>query len=524
MKHGLPQPIYEIAVAPISSVGFSQSANPAVADLNSGDGSVPENSDPAAHTLPKMVGIVTGPRWSICPFSKNTNGAAGTMSHTDEFPTLADTCDFLKSLEKPSVAQLLADAKRAGTVAVQARSGVGSHAQMVDLLSKIENEASPDILTITIDSYSRLCMFDDAHRILHTNPGELNGYPLVAHGWRRGRELNRITKQPLDIRHGSPVADRLFETAIASGITSFEGGGVSYNLPYAKRVPLEASIGSWRKIDRLCGELAGRGIIVSREMFGTLTAVLIPPSTSLAISFLEAISAARDGVQCLLIAYPQGGNALQDIAALRSIDVLARRYLPSGPPVYPVLHQYMGPFPRDRARASALILLGGLVAKLGGATKVVTKTYEEAFGIPTAEANIDGIRLTRCALARMFDFIELDKSAIAEEMHWIEREVAELIDPIVGATDLHGAIIEAFNEGRLDVPFSPSIYTRKEVMSVRDPQGAIRYLSCDKLPFSENTRRRNREMLRETAAPQEQFRDILSSIYFLGDKSDEYQP
>ncbi|MQX95949.1 methylaspartate mutase [Sinorhizobium medicae] len=446
------------------------------------------------------------------------------MSHTDEFPTLADTCDFLKSLEKTSVAQLLADTKRSGAVAVQARSGVGSHREMLELLSTIEAKASPDILTITIDSYSRLRMFDKANQMLHTNPEGLNGYPLVAHGWRRGRELNRLTKQPLDIRHGSPIADRLFKTAIASGITSFEGGGVSYNLPYAKRVPLEASLASWRKIDRLCGVLADRGIIVSREMFGTLTAVLVPPSTSLAIGFLEAISAARDGVQCLLIAFPQGGNTLQDIAALRSIDVLARQYLPSGPPVYPVLHQYMGPFPRDRPKASALILLGGLVAKLGGATKVVTKTYEEAMGIPTTEANIDGIRLTRCALARMFDFMQLDESAIAEEMHWIEREVAELIDPIVGATDLHGAIIEAFNEGRLDVPFSPSIYTQGKVIPVRDPHGAIRYLSCDKLPFSGDTRRRNREMLRETAAPRESFREIQDSIFFLGDKSDVYQP
>lgn len=444
------------------------------------------------------------------------------MSRTHELPTLTETCSFIKSLEKPSVAQVLAKAKRTGAVAVQARSGVGGHGEMLELLSRLEAEASPDILALTIDSYSRLRMFDHASRVLETNPAALNGYPLVTHGWRRGRDLNQRTKQPLDIRHGSPVADRLFETAIASGITSFEGGGLSYNLPYAKKIPLEESIASWRRIDRLCGHLAAEGIIVSRELFGTLTAVLIPPSTSLAITLLEAISAARDGVQCLLISYPQGGNTLQDIAALRSIDALGQRYLPPGPRVYPVLHQYMGPFPRDKAKASGLILLGGLVAKLGGATKVVTKTYEEALGIPTVEANIEGIRLTRCALARMFDFIELDESAIAEEMHWIEREVVEMVDPILETRDLHKAVVDAFKAGRLDVPFSPSIFTRGDVIPVRDPQGAIRYLSCAELPFSEPTRRRNREMLRKTAAPQDQFRDIAASVYFFGDHSDVY--
>ncbi|MER9191547.1 hypothetical protein [Mesorhizobium australicum] len=444
------------------------------------------------------------------------------MSDARGLPTLADTCDYLKSLNKPCVAQVLAEAKRTGAIAVQPRSGVGGHDEMLALLSRIEAEASPDILTLTIDSYSRLRMFDHASRILATNPAALNGYPLVAHGWPRGRELNERTKRPLDIRHGSPIADHLFETAIASGITSFEGGGVTYNLPYAKKVPLEDSIASWRRIDGLCGELADQGIIVSREMFGTLTAVLIPPSTSLAIAFLEAISAARDGVRCLLIAYPQGGNTLQDVAALRSIDVLARRYLSSGPRVYSVLHQYMGPFPRDKAKASALILLGGLVAKLGGATKVVTKTYEEALGIPTVEANIDGIQLTRCGLARMFDFTALDESAITEEMHWIEREVAELIDPLVEASDLHKAIVEAFEAGRLDVPFSPSIFTRGEVVPVRDPQGAIRYLSCIGLPFSETTRRRNREMLRKTTAPQEQVQEIADNVYFFADQSNIY--
>jgi methylaspartate mutase epsilon subunit len=444
------------------------------------------------------------------------------MSATRELPRLADTCQFIRSLNKQSVAQLLAKAKETGRVAVQPRSGVGGHEEMIALLTRIENEAGPDILTLTMDSYSRLGMFDHARRVLETNPAALNGYPLVVHGWRRGRDINRRTKQPLDIRHGSPIANRLFDTAIASGITSFEGGGISYNLPYAKKVSLAESLASWRRIDRTCGELAELGVVVSREMFGTLTAVLIPPSISLAITLLEASCAAREGVRCLLISYPQGGNTVQDIAALRSIEVLAKRYLPAGPCLYPVLHQYMGPFPHDRGKASALILLGGLVARLGGAVKVVTKTYQEALGIPTVEANVDGIRLTRCALAKLFDFIAIDEAAILDEMEWIQREVAELIDPLIRAKDLSKAIVDAFEGGRLDVPFSPSLFTRGDVIPIRDSAGAIRYLSYGGLPVSDTTRGRNQEMLKRTTTLDQHLRDIAADVSYLSDRSGIY--
>ena len=198
---------------------------------------------------------------------------------------------------------------------------------MLALLQALEAGASPDILTITVDSHTRLKRFDNALRSLTLNPGDLNGYPLVTHGWQRGRELNEAVRVPLEIRHGSPDARILFEYAVASGITSFEGGGISYNLPYSKNVPLAESLQCWREVDALTGELARHGLFVDRELFGTLTAVLVPPSISLAISVLEAVAAAREGVRCISISYPQGGNLAQDVAALRAIPLLARRYL-----------------------------------------------------------------------------------------------------------------------------------------------------------------------------------------------------
>lgn len=410
-------------------------------------------------------------------------------------PPLGESVDYVRALGKPTAAEVLDRCRAAGRVAVQPRCGVGGHRQMLDLLLALEHGAAPDLLTLTIDSHTRLRRFEQALRVLNTNPADLNGYPLVTHGWRRGRELNEAVRAPLEVRHGSPDARRLFEVAIAAGITSFEGGGISYNLPYAKAVPLETSLAAWRAVDRRCGELAGLGLTVDRELFGTLTAVLVPPAISLAVSVVEAVLAAAEGVRCLSIAYPQGGHLEQDIAALRAIPELARRYLPAGVVVHPVLHEFMGVFPRERRHAEDLILYGALVARLGGASKLITKTHQEAYGIPDAQANVDGLRLADRANSPLLDFLAPREDRIADERDWILDEVADIVSDLLAAPDLTAAVLAAFEDGRLDIPFSASRYARSEVIPARGPDGAVRALSTGRLPLSDRNRRRNADAL-----------------------------
>ncbi len=412
-------------------------------------------------------------------------------------PSLRESAAYVRSLGKPTVADVLRYSYASGRVAVQPRCGVGGHAEMKALLRTLENEAQPDILTLTIDSHTRLKRFDQAARTLRTRPQDLNGYPLVTHGWRRGRDLNESVSAPIEVRHGSPDARALFETSVAAGLTSFEGGGISYNLPYAKNVPLAESLAAWSVVDEQCGELAELGVIVERELFGTLTAVLVPPSISLAISVLEAVLASRAGVRCISVAYPQGGHMAQDVAALRAIPLLARRYLDEGIEIFPVLHEFMGVFPRERRDAEDLILYGALVARLGGAAKVITKTYLEAAGIPDARANIDGLRLAERANSPLVHLMSLDEGQVAEELAWIMTEVAEIVDPVLQQGNTSEAIVAAFDDGRLDIPFSASRYARSLVIPKRDTTGAVRYLDPGGLPLSKRTLGRHREHLRD---------------------------
>ncbi|KJK38653.1 methylaspartate mutase [Streptomyces variegatus] len=427
-------------------------------------------------------------------------------------PGLRESVSYITSLGKPTVAQVLGEVRARRRVAVQPRCGVGGHEEMKALLLALETEAEPDVLTVTIDSHTRLRRFEEAARTLATRPEDLNGYPLVAHGWRRGRELNEAVAAPLEVRHGSPDPRILFDVCLASGITSFEGGGISYNLPYAKAVPLATSLAAWEAVDRRCGELAEAGVVVDRELFGTLTAVLVPPSVSLAVSVLEAVLAARAGVRCVSVAYPQGGHLAQDVAALEAIPELAGRYLPAGVDVHPVLHAFMGVFPRLRGNAEDLILYGALVARLGGASKIITKTHQEALGIPGTRANIEGLRLADRCNSPLLGFLSVDRDQVRREREWILAEVDEIVEPVLARREPIPAIVEAFDRGTLDIPFSASRFARSRVIPKRDPEGAVRYLSAGGLPLSAGTLARHRELLCLPAGPSPSARSVLADL------------
>ena len=198
------------------------------------------------------------------------------------------------------------------------------------------------------------------------------------------------------------MQDYLAEITHASGWTSNEGGGISYNIPYAKNVTLEKTILDWQYCDRLVGFYEEQGISINREPFGPLTGTLVPPSTSNAVAIIEALLAAEQGVKNITVGYGQCGNLIQDVAAIRALEEQCDEYLKANgyKDVYltTVFHQWMGGFPADEAKAFGVISTGAATAALAGATKVIVKTPHEAIGIPTKEANAQGIKATKMTL------------------------------------------------------------------------------------------------------------------------------
>ena len=173
------------------------------------------------------------------------------------------------------------------------------------------------------------------------------------HGLGGCRRVTEAVTKPIQVRHGTPDARLLAEISLAGGFTSFEGGGISYNIPYAKKVELGDSLRAWRYIDRLVGWYEENGVSINREPFGPLTGTLLPPFIGHTVAILEGLLALEQGAKSITLGYGQGGNVLQDLAALSSLRELAGEYFEKAGftdfDLTIVFHQWMGGFPEDEA-------------------------------------------------------------------------------------------------------------------------------------------------------------------------------
>ena len=259
---------------------------------------------------------------------------------------------------------------------IQPRAGVPLIEEHIRLLRHLETEGGADLLPTTIDAYTRLNRYEDAQHGIEESEASgkamLNGFPAVNHGVAGCRRVTSAVNAPVQVRHGTPDARLLAEITLAGGFTSFEGGGISYNIPYAKNVSMEHTLLTWQYVDRLTGYYEERGISINREPFGPLTGTLVPPCVSNAVAIIEALVAAEQGVRNITVGYGQCGNLVQDVAAIHALREQVKEYLErfgyTDCNISTVLHQWMGGFPQDEARAFAVICWGSAAAALAKAT------------------------------------------------------------------------------------------------------------------------------------------------------------
>lgn len=440
---------------------------------------------------------------------------------------LNEAISYLSSLPKEKIADhVLKKADSTKKTLLQPRAGVPILKEHILLLQYLQKEGGADILPTTIDSYTRQNRYREAQigieESLREGKSLLNGFPAVNYGVKGCREIIENVDVPVEVRHGTPDARLLAEITLASGFTSFEGGGITYNIPYAKDVPLENSILYWQYVDYLVGIYSENGIIINRESFGPLTGTLVPPSISIAVGIIEALLAAEQGVKSFSVGYGQCGNIIQDVASINVLSKLTKEYLANfgyyDVHVTTVLHHWMGGFPEDEAKAYAVISFGTISAALSKATKIIVKTPQEAIGIPTKEANASALRNTRQILQMLEDQDFLDKNKLEEEEYIIEKEVRSILNSVfsIGEGDLVLGTVRAFSAGILDVPFSPSRYTHGRVMPIRDNDGAIRFFDFGNLPFDDEIKNYHKRKLQERAKFEKRevsFQMVLDDIY-----------
>lgn len=423
---------------------------------------------------------------------------------------LQEAVDFLKTVpDEKNFAKKLEKAKAEGITTAQPRAGVALIDEHITLLNYLDEEGGADFLPSTIDSYTRQNRYEECQvgidESIKAGRSLLNGFPAVNHGVDGCRQVYEAVNLPLQARHGTPDSRLLAEIIHAGGYTSNEGGGISYNIPYAKAVSLEKSIRDWQYCDRLVGFYEEQGIQINREPFGPLTGTLVPPSTSNAVGVLEALLAAEQGVKSITVGYGQCGNLIQDVAAVRALEEQTEEYLKkfgyNDCVITTVFHQWMGGFPEDEAKAFGVISLGSTAAGLAGATKVIVKTPHEAIGIPTKEANASGIKATKMTLNLLSGQKMPTSKELDAEIAIIKAETKCMLDKVyeLGKGDLAIGTVKAFEQGVIDIPFGPSKYNLGRMMPARDNKGAVRYLMTGNIPFTKDLKDFNRNVLEERA-------------------------
>jgi methylaspartate mutase epsilon subunit len=380
---------------------------------------------------------------------------------------------------------------------IQPRSGVSLVEEQIRLFQAFKS-AGAHALSYQVDSLTRNNNYAGADEAIResraTGLTTLNGFPVINHGVSGLRRIITEVKVPLQTRHSTRDPRLLAEISYAGGVTAFEGGAICYNIPYYKNYPLRESLKTWQYVDRLTGIYYERyGILLDREFFGTLTATLMPPSLAIAVNLIEAILAVRQGVRCVSLGYAEQGHRAQDIAAIRTLKAMAGEVLNHlgyrNIQVNTVFHQYMAAFPGEPERAEELIYNSAITMTLSGATRIIVKTPVEAVKIPTLRDNVHGIGLVMRGMADAVCH-RVDETRVAEECSIIRREVQAMLDAIIlcGGGCIAEGVVKGFSLGCLDIPFSPSVHNRHEVMTARDVEGAVRYLSCGKLPFDRELR------------------------------------
>ena len=416
-------------------------------------------------------------------------------------------------------------AKKNGRTLIQPRAGVPVVERHIELLQHLEKFGEADLLPTTIDSYTRQNRYKEAengiNESLRLDRAMLNGFPAVNHGVAKCRQVIESVNVPVQVRHGTPDARLLTEIAYAGGFTSYEGGGISYNLPYCKNIPMERTIKDWQYVDRLTGLYEEMGVSINREPYGPLTGTLVPPCISHAAAIIEALLAAEQGVKNITVGYGQCGNLVQDVAAICSLEKLTEEYLAkygySDVVVTTVLHQWMGGFPADEAKAFGVISMGSAIAGLAKATKVIVKTPHEAVGIPTMEANAAGLRCTKQVVNMLADQ-DFRGDAITAEEEIIAEETRAIVDKCfeLGMGDIAVGVCRGVESGALDVPFAPCRANAGLMLPARDNNGAVRILNFGNLPFSKELKDFHTAKIEERAKAENRkasFQMVIDDIY-----------
>jgi len=407
-------------------------------------------------------------------------------------------------------------ARRADRLVVQPRMGFSSVERMRAGLIATRQAADWTAGTVTLDSYTRVGDLAATRRALREGH-PLNGYPIVTLGPDTTREMLRGIRDatfPVQVRHGSAAPGAIFTALMACGLDATEGGPVSYCLPYG-RVPLNVSVRAWREATRQLADLAATGVTPHLESFGgCMLGQLCPPSLLVAISVLECMFFAQQGIASVSLSYAQQTHPDQDAEAVAALRSIASDLLPQVA-WHVVIYAYMGLYPATPAGAGDLLADAARLARRTGAARLIVKTAAEATQIPTIGDNVTALRVAAQAAATVSADTVPANTGPAKGTG-IEAEARAIIEQVLSLnSDLGRALTAAFAMGYLDVPYCLHPDNAQRARSYIDADGYIRWGETGALPVSAGTRSRGHGL---TSG------ELLHALSYVRDRYDTSDP
>jgi len=437
-----------------------------------------------------------------------------TMWPTGKDVDLDEAVSYQKSMPPhKNLVNKLIEAKKTEKTLLHNLAGFTTLEQQKDLLLYLQNIGQLDVLFCIYDSFTRTGRFQQAEDVIReceeTGKNLLNGFPIVNYGIQGNRELVESVDRPVGAA-GPTVDSRLVsEIALASGYTQLQDISFVAFETYTKTASLEEILGNFQYINRLVGYYEERGVPIAIRASSAASASnapgVAPPSLGIAGRAIGSLLLATQGPKHIVLMNSSDGNIAQDVATSITGQKMAREYLDrfgfTDVELFISNGCMGGPYPLDFDQAFSQVVYAGIVGALSRSQLVELKTFDETRAIPPKENQANSAKGTRMMYNIMrtpgIDFV--NSKEVQTEIAGYEREARAIVEKVLELGDgdpLVGAV-KAYEYGVMDNPVANNPRVKRKVMGVKDAYGAVRFLSCGNLPFTNDMMEFHREKIAE---------------------------
>jgi len=429
-----------------------------------------------------------------------------------EWPTgkevdIDEAIEFHKSLPATkNWPRRLRAAKESGETLLVTGMGHSTLEQQIELIRYAQDVGHADLLATSVDSLTRIHNYAGAQRgideSLKSGQSVLNGFPIVNYGVSGTRKLIQSVDVPVQMRFGASDPRLIEEIAFAGGHSANGADALHSFWNYTGKLSPETVLRNFQYVYRLYGYYEERGVPTSVAIQGLYPSGSAPPSLSMAAALTEVLIAAEQGLKHIALVFHGQGNMVQDVGAARTLVNLGREYLDRfGYKDVETSLEFslsLPRFPAEPPLAFAMMCLNCLDAWLCRAQVCVFRTTAEGKMICSKEELAESYQCSKTIINLVKDQkVELDSRALGVEAHMAEIETRAILERVLdlGEGDLAIGTLSAIGSGVLDNPFGTNPYVAGKVLGARDSEGAVRYMECGNLPFTDDIIEFHREKI-----------------------------